>query len=189
MQSHCLESQFVLNEGYLTPHDSTTLCLSDEHKSDFPQKGLLSFTHESSIDSPAFALPFERCSTSLKIKEAVTLVRVGSSEILPEDLHIDCKLGEGACGVVYKARCREKLCAIKVLKRGFAKGTPEYRSFVVEVGVLASLEPHPNLVGFIGAYVQDMASPVLVIDYVEGSDLESYLSSLRKNFNLGRGQV
>jgi hypothetical protein len=39
-----------------------------------------------------------------------------------------------------------------------------------------------------GAYLQDTTS-VLVIEYVEGTDLERNLSSQRKNFNLGRRQV
>ena len=72
---------------------------------------------------------------------------------------------------VYKGRCREQLCAIKVLKRGYPKGMPEYRDLVIELGVLASIGPHPNLVGFLGACVQDMTSPALVLEVVIGRRL------------------
>ena len=91
--------------------------------------------------------------------------------------------------MVYKGRCRNQPCAIKVLKRGFPKGTPEYRDLVIELGVLASLGPHPNLVGFLGACVQDMTAPALVIEYIDGADLERYLSSLKEGFDLGRKKV
>ena len=132
---------------------------------------------------------FQRSNTSMKMREAVSLVRTGACEIKPEELEFGTKLGEGAGGVVFKGLYRSKPCAIKVLKLGFARGTPEYRDLIVELGVLARLGPHPNLVGFLGACVRDMGSPALVLEYVEGTDLEAYLSSLAKEFDLGRAEV
>ena len=117
------------------------------------------------------------------------MVRSGAYEIMARELKFGPKLGEGAGGEVLKGTWRNQPCAIKVLKHGFVRGTPEYRDLIVELGVLARLGPHPNLVGFLGACVCDMESPALVLELVDGTDLEMYLCSLPEDFDLGRTKV
>ena len=161
--------------------------VSQHSTSLFDEESSPSFTTSTFVSG---SIPsFSRSNTSMKLKEAISLVRTGAYEISPEELKYGSKLGEGAGGAVFRGTWRNQHCAIKVLKYGFVRGTPEYRDLIVELGILARLGPHPNLVGFLGACVKDMATPALVLEFINGTDLEEYLSSLPQGFDLGRAKA
>ncbi len=83
------------------------------------------------------------------------------------------RLGSGGMGAVLKARHRrmKRIVALKVLRNGPGPGSPEFDRFQREVEAAAQLT-HPNVVT---AYDADDGpqGPFLVMEYVEGSDLEA----------------
>ena len=121
-------------------------------------------------------------------RQAKSMVRRGSFEVLPSDLHLDKKLGEVQFGVVFKGTFNGKPCAVKMLKDGVTKGM-EYERLLLELSILAGVGKHPNLVCFLGACFQEDKTPMIVEEFVEGPDLEEYLHFKQFEFNLGQPTV
>lgn len=88
-------------------------------------------------------------------------------------------IGRGGMGVVYKANDPhlDRIVAIKMITSGFAENPAQLKRFFVEAKSLASLV-HPNIVT-----VYDLGdfngNPYLVMQYLEGEDLDSVLASRR----------
>jgi serine/threonine protein kinase/Tfp pilus assembly protein PilF len=89
------------------------------------------------------------------------------------------KLGEGGMGVVYKAQdlTLDRFVGIKVLPAHLA-ASPESRArFIVEAKATAALN-HPNILSVYEIDEKD-DSLFLVMEYVEGQTLKSYLANLK----------
>ena len=88
-------------------------------------------------------------------------------------------IGRGGMGVVYKANDPhlDRTVAIKMITSGFAENPAQLKRFFVEAKSLASLV-HPNIVTVydLGDY---SGNPYLVMQYLEGEDLDSVLASRR----------
>jgi serine/threonine protein kinase len=88
-------------------------------------------------------------------------------------------IGRGGMGVVYKANDPhlDRAVAIKMITSGFAENPAQLKRFFVEAKSLASLV-HPNIVT-----VYDLGdfggNPYLVMQYLEGEDLDSVLAARR----------
>ena len=89
-------------------------------------------------------------------------------------------IGRGGMGVVYKAidPHLDRTVAIKMITTGFAENPTQLKRFFVEAKSLASLV-HPNIVT-----VYDLGdfngNPYLVMQYLEGEDLDSALKAKRQ---------
>lgn len=90
------------------------------------------------------------------------------------DYRIVSLLGEGGMGEVYLADDMHfgRQVAIKLIKQGF--GTKEFvRHFRQEERILAALN-HPNIARLYGGAVTPGGLPYFVMEYVEGTPLETY---------------
>ncbi|KAF4691775.1 Chromosomal serine/threonine-protein kinase jil-1 [Perkinsus olseni] len=87
-----------------------------------------------------------------------------------EDFEVIEQLGQGGGGAVYKAVHKDtgKEYALKRLN-----GDSELTR--AEVDVMAHKRPHPNVVDMHGSYIYN-GDTFLVLDYVEGEDLSSWLN-------------
>ena len=127
--------------------------------------------------------------TDMLTQDAVCKVQMRSCEILPEQLQLQGVIGEGKFGLVYKGVWNGNPCAIKKLKNGITKPSVQYQRLLIELAVLSGVGSHPNIIEFFGACIQDLESPLIVEELVEGTDLEAYLRSRSIGFNLGRRKV
>ena len=97
---------------------------------------------------------------------------LATGEILQERYRIERLLGQGGMGAVYLAgdlRLDETPCAVK--ENGDT--SPEaQRQFKAEAVILARLS-HPNLPRVTDHFVLPSGRQYLVMDYVEGEDLEA----------------
>ncbi|MEZ4375813.1 MAG: serine/threonine-protein kinase [Polyangiaceae bacterium] len=87
-------------------------------------------------------------------------------------------LGQGAMGQVYRG-VHEALgipIAVKVMRRSVA-GDSVYRRRFAREARAASLLAHPNVVRVLD-YGEDGETPFIVMEFVEGQDLDSWLTSL-----------
>lgn len=98
-------------------------------------------------------------------------------ENLPSGYDYLSKLGEGAHGVVYKARSvsLDRIVAVKILK---TESSAEVDKQIVrmkrEAQTLARLE-HPNIVRLFQVGVNNAGTPFLVCEFLEGSTLQTIL--------------
>jgi len=88
------------------------------------------------------------------------------------------KIGEGGMGVVYKARDQklERLVAIKVLSPHLAESA-EYKARLAQEAKAAAALNHVNILGIHEINESD-GSFFLVMEYVEGETLRSYLNGM-----------
>ena len=119
-------------------------------------------------------------------------------EILREFMMIDfprieCKaiqlgsvLGHGATSTAFKSTFNGKSYAAKVLKSENDLGSSFDQSIHSELSALTKLGSHPNVVQFHGVCVDHTSSPIILLELVEGKDLEKYLSQLKPGFDLGK---
>jgi serine/threonine protein kinase len=113
-------------------------------------------------------VPVEAPEVTIRGKSTETLFRLGPYDVLS-------KLGQGGMGTVYLGRRTgaigfRRLVAVKVVRQDSGLESAAERSFVREVEVGSLLE-HPNVqsVVDVGTYQNH---PFLVLQYVEGRDLE-----------------
>ncbi|KAG0503609.1 hypothetical protein HPP92_003681 [Vanilla planifolia] len=95
-----------------------------------------------------------------------------------QSFKLECLLGEGGFGRVYKGHLEEtnQDIAVKQLDRNGLQGNKE---FIVEV-LMLSLLHHPNLVNLIG-YCADGAQRILVYEFMPLGSLEDHLLDLSPN--------
>jgi serine/threonine protein kinase len=92
-----------------------------------------------------------------------------------EQFELDCVIGEGTSGVVYKARqaSLDRTVAIKILKiSGASRAIQRLRN---EAVALAQLQ-HPSIVRIHRLGLSTKQQPFLVLDFVQGTTLAGYLS-------------
>jgi len=88
------------------------------------------------------------------------------------------KIGEGAFGVVYRAKWRDANVAVKqLLSQGVS--TEQLKAFLAEVQLIQELRAHPNVVMFLGTTIPPQPLS-LVTEFCEGGSLDVYL---KKNKN------
>lgn len=79
-----------------------------------------------------------------------------SASYLQQCFHVDCQLGEGSFGVVYKVRCRRdnRWYAVKEAHHKF-RGERDRQQRLQEVAKHERLPPHPHCVRFVKAWEED----------------------------------
>jgi serine/threonine protein kinase len=103
----------------------------------------------------------------LEIKPGTTLE--GRYEILS-------LLGEGGFARVYLAFDTElsRKVAIKVLKQGLSEATEEFERYKRESKALAQMQ-HPNIISVLSCSLLQDATPMIVMEYLEGKTLKSLI--------------
>ena len=105
------------------------------------------------------------------------------------NLVLGSMLGKGATSTAFRASYGGKSCAAKVLNSDdiFTKQNDE--NVVSEIVTLSKLGHHPNIVQFHGVCVENSSNLIIVLELVDGKDLEKYLSSLHVGFDLGKATI
>ncbi|PRP78274.1 LRR receptor-like serine/threonine-protein kinase GSO1-like [Planoprotostelium fungivorum] len=93
-----------------------------------------------------------------------------------DELRDTRQIGQGAFGIVYRAKWRETLVAIKQIRAEFVT-QKQLEEFLREVGILQNLKVHPNIVTFIGMTFPPQ-SLSLITEFCAGGSLYEFL---RKN--------
>lgn len=90
--------------------------------------------------------------------------------------HLVGCIGQGGMGAVYEAHHLrlQKRVAVKLMRRAMAKNQEALARFHREATVASRLG-HPNLVNVIDFGTSDQGEPYLVMDYLEGEDLDRRL--------------
>lgn len=111
--------------------------------------------------------------------DARHLLPVGT--ILHDSHRLVRKIGEGGMGTVYEAvhvRLKKKKFAIKILKTSFAANKVPYARFRREAEIATELG-HPNIVEVFDFYETETGLPCMVMELLEGEDLEARLERCR----------
>ena len=129
-------------------------------------------------------------------KKYRAILKNGDEELMPHKIHmytaenikIEKTLGAGAYGEVFKGTVSsdhfgekiEKEIALKQLHIKNNKGTETtLLSFVTEVRNLAAVGSHENIVPFFGVAWRENAFPSIVLEFVAGGDLNSYIEEYK----------
>ena len=100
-------------------------------------------------------------------------------------LELGSFLGQGATSVVHKAKFSGKSCAAKIFSTEQIDNTRIFQ----EIRTLSQLEAHPNVVEFFGTSMSKAEQPIIVVELVEGRDLERHLSFQKPGFDLGKQTI
>jgi hypothetical protein len=136
-----------------------------------------------------FSSLYSQFTTSYLTKDAFNSVHRGPFFMIRDELCLGPKLGEGEFGIVLKGTHHGSACAAKMLKDGVTYGTMQHRRLLIELSILASVGEHQNLVKFLGACIDDLSAPIIVEEFIDGQDLETFLRSKPSSFNLGQPKV
>ena len=98
-------------------------------------------------------------------------------------------LGRGATSTAFRSTFNGKSYAAKVLKDEDQLIGNVHQSVITEVSTLSKLGHHPNVVQFHGICLDKSFRPIILMELVEGKDLERYLTQLRPGFDLGRPTI
>jgi serine/threonine protein kinase len=98
---------------------------------------------------------------------------------LPE-YAIECELGHGGMGIVYRARHRStpRVVALKMIRSGRLASPEELQRFQVEVQAAAALEQHPNIVPIYDVQIT-ARQPYYTMQLLEGGPLSWRLGRYR----------
>ncbi len=126
------------------------------------------------LDSSALARWLVEQGTLTEFQAHRMLVGNGGSLVFGRYLLID-RMGAGAMGRVFKARHRlmDRLVALKVVLPSCASSSQSVSRFFREMKIVGVLD-HPNVVRAFDAD-QHEDSPYIVMEYLEGEDLEKIL--------------
>ncbi|CAB4028798.1 proto-oncogene tyrosine- kinase receptor Ret-like, partial [Paramuricea clavata] len=112
------------------------------------------------------------------------LLRKDIWEIPRRRVELGKKLGEGAFGFVFKAivttgenSSETKVVAVKMVKE--EASSSDRQDLLAELEIMKKLKPHPNVVSLIGAVLNEVNCPFVVVEFVPFGDLLGYLRKVR----------
>ncbi len=111
-----------------------------------------------------------------------TVHTIAGEPILEGKYHLECRLGQGGMGVVYKARHAylKTQLAIKVILPDLVGNDPQLVTRFRQEALAAAAIRHQNVVSVTDYGVIDGTLPFLVMEYVEGESLHDLLARERK---------
>ena len=107
-----------------------------------------------------------------------TVHTIGGEPVLEGKYQIECRLGQGGMGVVYKARHAylKTQLAIKVILPDLVGNDPQLVTRFRQEALAAAAIRHQNVVSVTDYGVIDGSVPFLVMEYVEGESLHDLLA-------------
>ncbi|MEO6051934.1 MAG: bifunctional serine/threonine-protein kinase/formylglycine-generating enzyme family protein [Pyrinomonadaceae bacterium] len=107
-----------------------------------------------------------------------TVHTISGAPVLEGKYHIECRLGQGGMGVVYKARHAylKTQLAIKVILPDLVGNDPQLVTRFRQEALAAAAIRHQNVVSVTDYGVIDGTLPFLVMEYVEGESLHDLLA-------------
>lgn len=107
-----------------------------------------------------------------------TMHTIAGEPILEGKYHIECRLGQGGMGVVYKARHAylKTQLAIKIILPDLVGNDPQLVTRFRQEALAAAAIRHQNVVSVTDYGVINGAVPFLVMEYVEGESLHDLLA-------------
>ena len=111
-----------------------------------------------------------------------TVHTVGGEPVLEGKYQLECRLGQGGMGVVYKARHAylKTQLAIKVILPDLVGNDPQLVTRFRQEALAAAAIRHQNVVSVTDYGVIDGTVPFLVMEYVEGESLHDMLAREKK---------
>jgi eukaryotic-like serine/threonine-protein kinase len=109
---------------------------------------------------------------------SATVHTIAGAPVLEGKYHIECRIGQGGMGVVYKARHSylKTLHAIKVILPDLVGNDPQLVTRFRQEALAAAAIRHMNVVGVSDYGVISGTLPFLVMEYVEGESLHDLLA-------------
>ena len=103
--------------------------------------------------------------------------------VLEGKYHLECRLGQGGMGVVYKARHAylKTQLAIKVILPDLVGNDPQLVTRFRQEALAAAAIRHQNVVSVTDYGVIDGTMPFLVMEYVEGESLHDCSHAKRRS--------
>jgi serine/threonine-protein kinase len=107
-----------------------------------------------------------------------TMHTISGEPVLEGKYHLECRLGQGGMGVVYKARHAylKTLHAIKVILPDLVGNDPQLVTRFRQEALAAAAIRHQNVVSVTDYGVAQGVMPFLVMEYVEGESLHDLLA-------------
>ncbi|MGC2235737.1 MAG: bifunctional serine/threonine-protein kinase/formylglycine-generating enzyme family protein [Pyrinomonadaceae bacterium] len=107
-----------------------------------------------------------------------TMHTISGEPVLEGKYHLECRLGQGGMGVVYKARHAylKTLHAIKVILPDLVGNDPQLVTRFRQEALAAAAIRHQNVVSVSDYGVAQGVMPFLVMEYVEGESLHDLLA-------------
>lgn len=111
-----------------------------------------------------------------------TMHTIAGEPVLEGKYHLECRLGQGGMGVVYKARHAylKTLHAIKIILPDLVGNDPQLVTRFRQEALAAAAIRHQNVVGVSDYGVANGTMPFLVMEYVEGESLHDLLAREQK---------
>ncbi|MBK9214083.1 MAG: SUMF1/EgtB/PvdO family nonheme iron enzyme [Chloracidobacterium sp.] len=109
---------------------------------------------------------------------AATTHTIAGEPVLEGKYHLECRLGQGGMGIVYKARHAylKTQLAIKVILPDLVGNDPQLVTRFRQEALAAAAIRHQNVVSVTDYGVIDGTLPFLVMEYVEGESLHDVLA-------------
>ena len=107
-----------------------------------------------------------------------TLHTIAGEPVLEGKYHLECRLGQGGMGIVYKARHAylKTLLAIKVILPDLVGNDPQLVTRFRQEALAAAAIRHQNVVSVTDYGVIEGTLPFLVMEFVEGESLHDLLA-------------
>jgi hypothetical protein len=127
---------------------------------------------------PPLNTPKKATSTGSVVRKRTSLVVAGNAvawRVNIGDIEMQKPIGEGAFGVVWKGKWHGKYVAVKQVKAATAGGVDQRELFEAEIGRMASLPYHENLVQLHGATTLENGDIAAVVEFCPGGALVDVL--------------
>lgn len=111
-----------------------------------------------------------------------TFHSISGEPVLEGKYHLECRLGQGGMGVVYKSRHAylKTLLAIKIILPDLVGNDPQLVTRFRQEALAAAAIRHQNVVGVSDYGVAQGTMPFLVMEFVEGETLHDLLDKEKK---------